>query len=68
MFFSAPSFLDAGLYAPYNHLGYGYGACGALNPLAQPWGGFPVATHSIVSHSVTTQSFTSYPHGACGLF
>jgi len=66
--FSSPSFLEAGLYSPYNHLGFGYGACGAVNPLAQPWGGFPVPTRSIISHTVTTQSFTSYPNGPFGFY
>ena len=43
---------------PYNHLGYGYGACGAFGAYGNPCGAYPFGAYP----------FGAYPYGGCGFF
>jgi hypothetical protein len=56
-----PGLLNAGLYSPYNRLGYG--ACGALGAYGNPWGAHPLGAYPLGA-----SAFGAYPYGGYGFF
>lgn len=76
-----PGSLNAGLYSPLSHLGYGasaLGGCGALSAYGQPWGAHPFGAHAYGAHpfgahaygahAYGAHAYGAYPYGNYGLF